>query len=411
MHGVISYRSGIRVLEIFQARTSLKIDWIPHFSSIINWTYRIGKGLLNDVKKISKKWVAIADHSIDIGRKQVFVVLRVELDIFLQRDGAITLKDCECIGVKVASTITGESVADDFDEIFQKAGEPVAIIKDSGSVLNSGVVKYNERNNSDIEIIEDITHIVANGLKKQFEKTKQYKKYMNMLRVGATKLRQTNLAFLIPPKRRNKGRFQAISRLNNWSKKLIDKKVFSKRGRAKKGTILARLRGAFSDFKSLEPFIKNFIKTTDIMNKIMKLLKNEGLTIVTYHQSTKLLKKLPKNSKTRKTLRIWLERHIKIQKEIAPYPLPISSDIIESLFGKFKNRLERSPQSDMNRAVLLIPLLCGNLDRDRLSSILKNTPYKELKEWEKENIPDTVRKERLKFFNKNIQKLEMEKSA
>ncbi len=411
MHGVISYRSGIRVLEIFQARTSLKIDWIPHFSSIINWTYRIGKGLLNDVKKISKKWVAIADHSIDIGRKQVFVVLRVELDIFLQRDGAITLKDCECIGVKVASTITGESVADDFDEIFQKAGEPVAIIKDSGSVLNSGVVKYNERNNSDIEIIEDITHIVANGLKKQFEKTKQYKKYMNMLRVGATKLRQTNLAFLIPPKLRNKGRFQAISRLNNWSKKLIDKKVFSKRGRAKKGTILARLRGAFSDFKSLEPFIKNFIKTTDIMNKIMKLLKNEGLTIVTYHQSTKLLKKLPKNSKTRKTLRIWLERHIKIQKEIAPYPLPISSDIIESLFGKFKNRLERSPQSDMNRAVLLIPLLCGNLDRDRLSSILKNTPYKELKEWEKENIPDTVRKERLKFFNKNIQKLEMEKSA
>ena len=65
----------------------------------------------------------------------------------------------------------------------------------------------------------------------------------------------------------------------------------------------------------------------------------------------------------------------------------------------------------MNRAVLLIPLLCGNLDGDRLSSILKNTPHKELKEWEKENIPDTVRKERLKFFNKNIQKLEMDKSA
>ena len=411
MNGVISYRSGIRVLEIFKARTSLEISWIPHFSSIINWTYRIGKGLLNDVEKISKKWIAIADHSIDIGRNQVFVILRVELDVFLQRDGALTLKDCECIGVKVSSRITGESVADDFDEIFLKAGEPIAIIKDNGSVLNSGLVKYNERNNSNIETIEDITHIVANGLKKQFEKTKQYKKYMNMLRVGATKLRQTDLAFLIPPKLRKKGRFQAISRLNNWSKKLIDKKIFSKRGRAKKGTTLARLRGAFSDFKSLEPFIKNFIKTTDITNKIMKLLKNEGLTIATYHQVTKLLKKLPKNSKTRKTLRVWLDRHIKIQKEIAPYPLPISSDIIESLFGKFKNRLERSPQSDMNRAVLLIPLLCGNLDGDRLSSVLENTQHKELKEWEKENIPDTVRKERMKFFNKNIQKLEMDKSA
>ena len=47
---------------------------------------------------------------------------------------------------------------------------------------------------------------------------------MNMLREGATKLRQTDLAFLIPPKLRSKGRFQAISKLNRWAKKLIDKK-------------------------------------------------------------------------------------------------------------------------------------------------------------------------------------------
>ena len=65
----------------------------------------------------------------------------------------------------------------------------------------------------------------------------------------------------------------------------------------------------------------------------------------------------------------------------------------------------------MNRAVLLIPLLCGNLDKDRLSYILENTQHKELKNWEEENIPHTVRKERMKFFNNNIQKMEMDKSA
>ena len=34
--GVISYRSSTRVLEIFQEKTSLEIDWIPHFTSVIN---------------------------------------------------------------------------------------------------------------------------------------------------------------------------------------------------------------------------------------------------------------------------------------------------------------------------------------------------------------------------------------
>lgn len=101
VRGVIPYRSITRILEIFQSHGFIKVDWIPHFSSIINWTYRIGKGLLDQVTKIKKQWIAIVDHSIEIGRKQVFVVLRVELDIFLQRDGAITLRDCECIGVKI----------------------------------------------------------------------------------------------------------------------------------------------------------------------------------------------------------------------------------------------------------------------------------------------------------------------
>lgn len=407
IEGVISYRSSTRVLKIFQERSTLDIQWIPHFTSVINWTCRVGKGLLSQVTKINEPWIAIADHSIDIGIKQVFVVLRVKRDIFLQREGAIGLNDCECIGIKVSSKVTGESVSKDLEDFFEKAGEPIAIIKDGGSVLNSGVKIYKKRHNSNIETIDDITHVVANGLKKQFEKTKSYKCYMKMLRDGATKLRQTDLAFLIPPKLRNKGRFQAISKLNSWAKKLIDKKIFSKRGRAKKGSLLRRLRVAFPNFKSLEPFIKNFIKTTDTTNKIMKLLKNHGLNLTTYNQSSELLKKLPKNSKIRKTVRIWLEKHIKIQKEFDSYPLPISSDIIESLFGKFKYILERSPQSDMNRATLLIPLICGNLDEQRILFALENTKHKELKEWEEENIPYTVRKKRSDFFNNNIQKLEI----
>ena len=86
------------------------------------------------------------------------------------------------------------------------------------------------------------------------------------------------------------------------------------------------------------------------------------------------------------------------------------SDIIESLFGKFKYSLERSPQSDMNRAVLLIPLLCGDLDKQKLLATLEKTKHKELKKWDEENIPYTVRKERLDFFN-NIQKVEIDRLA
>jgi len=67
---VVSYRSIPRILALFNEKTPLTLGWIPHFTSVINWTLRLGLGLLKQVKPISKPWLAIIDHSIDIGTKK-----------------------------------------------------------------------------------------------------------------------------------------------------------------------------------------------------------------------------------------------------------------------------------------------------------------------------------------------------
>jgi len=369
------------------------------------------------------------DHSIDIGTKQVFVVLRVPYSIYLNTKGAITLEHCECVGISVHSRITGEVVCKDLENIFSLSGHPIAIVKDNGRILNYGVILYNEKHNTSIKIIDDITHVVANTYKKYYEKTKSYQVYMDMLRAGATKLRQSDLSFLIPPKLRKKGRFQAISKLNNWYDKVMKKGIFSVKTNIKTKTnanntntkfkhksLQQRLQVAFPNFKLLESFIKNFIKTTNTVNKIMKILKTKGLSIYTYNQSIVLLNKLPRNSTIRKKIKVYLDKCLETREGIinevskinktpiedtTPYPLVITSDIIESLFGKFKYALERNPFSDMNRAVLLIPLLCGNLNDERISFALNNSSYKDLSKWEKDNIPYTVFKKRQEFFKDN----------
>ncbi len=111
-----------------------------------------------------------------------------------------------------------------------------------------------------------------------------------------------------------------------------------------------------------------------------------------------LAEQLPKHSKVKKRLLIWLEHHIKIQKQITTQPLLVSSDIIESLFGRFKHIIERSPQADMNRTTLLIPALCGNLDETTITQALSQTRHVDLKCWEQENIPYTSQKIRQAFF-------------
>ena len=205
------------------------------------------------------------------------------------------------------------NVKEDLEEIFKILGNPSAIIKDTDYTLNRGVRLYNETQKKPILQIEDIRHVVAKSLKKEFEDTKSYKQFTKLIKNGSARIRNTEIAFLTPPKLRNKARFQNVSRLGKWGEKMMNH--FNIRGRAKKGSILERLRLAFPEFSKLKSFILNFSKATAVTSKIMQRLKNRGLEKSTYDDCKIMLKELPKSSRTAKFLRDWLNRHLKIQKE------------------------------------------------------------------------------------------------
>ena len=402
LEAVVSYRSVPRILELFNLKTPLELPWIPHFTSVINWSLRVGLGLLRQVCPTCEPWIAIIDYSIDIGTKKALVVLRVKTQTLLERGGAIQLQDCECIGVKVCETVNHETVCKDLEEIFAISGAPSAIVKDCDYTLAKGVRHWSAKQEKPVPVIDDIGHSMANALKVQFEKTPAYKAFTALVSHGAKCLRQTEFAFLTPPKLRTKGRFQSISKLGKWGEKMLD--VFAVKGCAKKGSALDKLRTVFPDFLQMKGFIEPFALTTTIVAEVMEILKNKGLNKVTYRQCYELSKTLPRNSKVKNRLQAWLKKHLKIQAELTELPLLVSSDIIESLFGNYKHIIERSPQADMNRSVLLIPALCGSRKGAVIDRALNEASQVDLERWENENIPYTIRKKRQKFFENASQK-------
>jgi len=399
---MVSYRSVPRILEVFSKKNLIELSWIPDFTSVINWSLRIGLGLLQQVCPTCEPWIAIIDHSIDIGTKKALVVLRVKMNALLRRGGAIQLQDCECVGLNVCETVNAETICQDLDKIFTLAGTPDAIVKDSDFTLAKGVRLWSAKQEKPVPVIDDIGHSMASALKAQFEKTTAYKTFTKLISQGAKCLRQTEFAFLMPPKLRTKGRFQSISKLGKWGAKMLD--VFAVKGCAKKGSALDKLRRVFPDFLQMKGFIKSFAFSTKIVAEVMEILKNRGLNKISYKECYKLSKGLPRNSKVKKRLQDWLKKHLKIQNELTELPLLVSSDIIESLFGNYKHIIERSPQADMNRSVLLIPALCGCRDEESIDRALSKASQINLEKWEKENIPYTVRKNRQEFFNNAIQK-------
>ena len=407
IQAVVSFRSIPRILDLLRRMAGLGLNWTPHFTSVINWTLRLGLGLLRQVAPTDEPWLAIVDHSIDIGTKKALVVLRVSTKALSARGGAICLEDCVCVGLKISEQINGETVAVDLQDIFAKAGVPVAILRDGDATLRKGVSLWQDKQSEVVPVIYDIGHAAANVLKEEFESKRPYQRFIALTNRAASRLRQTDLAFLIPPKLRSEGRFQSISNLGQWAAKILD--ALSVKGGIRPLT-RAKLRKVLPGFMALRGFVQRFASTTHTVARMLEILKNHGLNQANHERCVQLLASLPKNSGVRKRLHEWLQHHIEIQKQLTAkghpdLPLMVSSDVIESLFGKYKHILERSPQADMNRSTLLIPALCGRSSEVAVEQALAQTRHDDLKIWEQENIPYTVRKKRRAFFA-NLNKIQ-----
>jgi len=398
--GIVPFRSGPRILQIFQPLLRGKVR-IPHFTSVINWTLRVGIAIFKQISTISEPWVAIIDCSIDIGTRKALVVLRVALSALQNKQGAIGPQDCECIGLEVSHKWNGQLVSDALTGIFEKTGIPSTIIKDGGTDLNKGVELFcAQRPEQKIYTVDDVGHFAANALKALFAKSKSFIKFLEITSSAAARIRQTNLAWLLPPKIRNKGRFQGITALANWAQQVLD--LIGGKGKAKDNSDLSKARKAFTGLAKLRLFLNNFCHTCAVTELFLELMKTAGLNETTYIAAKDILAKLSDRSLARIRLSIWLEKHIDIHRALAigQLPLLVSSDAIESLFGKFKTIIQRNPQAELNRLIYVIPLLCGHLSYGDIDLALERCTHTEMIQQIKQTVPPTLRQHRRQEFKR-----------
>ena len=79
---------------------------------------------------------------------------------------------------------------------------------------------------------------------------------------------------------------------------------------------------------------------------------------------------------------------------IGQTPLPVSTDIIESLFGTFKTFIARNPKSELNHLILAMPALCGLQGKNRIRQQLSLVSQTDFEKWKKDEIGKTGRMKR-----------------
>lgn len=370
---------------------------VPHFTSVINWTLRLGLFLKQSLSIFTEPWLAIADLSIDIGCKKLLVVLAVPTRVLEEKGTALGLQDVVCIGSIAKDSWTGKDIFEAFQTIFSQVGVPTALIQDGGSELKKGAQNLKElepyRN---MGVVYDVGHKVACILKAYYAFGKGFQKFVEAVSKASKKIQQSNIAFLAPPKLRTKGRFLSISAWANWAK-MMESLVLNEL--TKRSDVIKKFKLFLPNFSAHRVFLKGFCENCKVIESFLALMKNKGLNESTAQQGFTLLSMLSSRNKIRKSLEEWLKTTLNIHRQlgIGQIPLLVSSDVLESLFGKFKYIIQRSSKGEFNRLILSLYAICGDVTPDIVSKALHGVTHIQLLKWQAENLEETQKQKRMNF--------------
>ena len=237
----ISFRAVSRVLALLAE--ALGIRKAPCAQTIIHGVIRLTiarldaartvRGLPLDLAPFTNGLIWMIDLSIGLGAGKIVAVLALDAHHQQRESGAPALRHVHCIGVAVAESWTGETIADCLGRLIATLGRPAAYLKDSGSDLHKAVDVLETRGLGS-PCIDDISHAAAGMRKRMYQDQPAFERFLSACGTASGQLKHTLLACLAPPTVRTKARFMHVHRLFTWADRVLQ---LSPLGGAKSGSM------------------------------------------------------------------------------------------------------------------------------------------------------------------------------
>ena len=237
----ISFRAVSRVLALLAG--ALGIRKAPCAQTIIHWVIRLTivridaartvRGLPLDPAPFTNGLIWMIDISIGLGSGKIVAVLALDAHHHQWESGAPALRHVHCIGVAVADSWTGETIAELLKRLIAQMGRPAASLKDNGSELHKAAALLADDGLAS-PCLDDISHAAAGMLKRTYQHHPAFERFLSACGRASGKLKHTLLACLAPPTVRTKARFMNVHRLVTWAARVLQ---LSPPGGAKRGSM------------------------------------------------------------------------------------------------------------------------------------------------------------------------------
>jgi hypothetical protein len=420
---------------------------VPSYNSIRSWMLRVGLYELKQQPVYDEDWVLMLDATLELGTLKCLGILSLPLSRLRETGYALKHQAVDVLGLVVLSSCTGEVIGQQLEQVTrQQKRPPLQIVSDHGSDIKKGIGLYQQQH-SQLIWTHDVTHAMALLLQKELKNDETYQTFMRHCNVTRQQIKQTPLYFLSPPKQRAKARYLNIESHIRWAQQLLhyqDQADFSAiNPHYQLDKTALRLLQTQLDPDTLTHLTKLDLKTfpdrhsfchhlnhylgadcwteyepalchaadlgrryfeeklgwvfayrsalpiyaqlSNLVNTIAQQLKQQGLSHSSpdlFVKQTASLTLSPRLQRFRNFILAYLRTHI--EPLSSNQTLLASSDVLESIFGKYKLFSAERSFKEIGQMVLTIPLFTAKLTPQRIKLALETISMSDVQSWAKQ---------------------------
>jgi len=389
-----SYRSVSKILKVLCTCSVLELSHCPCANTIQNWVSKMGLYEQESLESelVKQDVILIVDESIRIGQHKQLLILSTPYE--RQQKGSLCYTDVDVLyfgGRKSWDAVQINEVVEDLQD--RHGFKLRAILSDEDSKLR----KLSRLQN--LKHLPDIAHAIGTCLRKTFEKDADFKAFIKDLSGYKSKGVNQDLSYLLPPKQRSKARFMNLSPSVKWASKLLNR--FEQ--------LSVSEREFFERLPTHQKIIEKLSACMNLAELVSHPMKLNGLSIEQINDAKKYLEKSKQSATLKKQEKIllfiayfdsYITHYEDFMKGLGDISIPVSSEVIESLFGTYKNLASSDKLIGTTELNLEIGVRCMQKDEIglKVKEALEGILMTDLKKWKSKHSSENQTIRKRKFF-------------
>lgn len=386
-------RAGTRLQRV-PAVLAMRWGWLhlggatASYWTVRLWVLRLGLYQLNRPKEQADDWMWIVDHTMQLGPWKCMILVGIRQAKWNVQDRCLHHEDVELIDLQPVTESNGEVVYRQLEAAVAKTGVPRAIVSDDGRDLHAGVNRFLEAHPATTWLY-DIKHKTAVLLEHELKHDASWPTFVEEVNRFKQRVSLTELACLMPPQQRSKARYMNVDVLLDWGEKhrlLLDRPQTMRQV----GLEVAAVEEKLGWLRKFTSPLCRWREMLAVIETVEHYVRHEGIHPQAAEELASRLPR-PRSTKARRLRKELLEFMRKqAQQARDGERLLGSSEVLESIIGKFKHLAGERGQQGLTGMVLGIGALVGKVAVAAVQTALSEFTTRNVWDWCKTHLGSTV---------------------